>query len=107
MSREREKDTTTDYRALHAATEAGINVPASLTPGAHSAMKALEPLPEYGQTFKGKAGSRRAAAALVKLRRDGRVREESYPGPHRKTKTRLVIVEGSAQNDEQGGGDEG
>jgi hypothetical protein len=93
-------------RALHAATEAGINVPASLTPGAHCAMKALEPLPEYGQAFKGKAGSRRAAAALVKLRRDGRVREESYPGPHRKTKTRLVIVEGSAQNDEQGAGDE-
>lgn len=88
-------------RALLAATEAGINVPASLTPGAHSAMKALEPLPEYGQTFKGKAGSGRAAA-LVKLRRDGRVREESYPGPHRKTKTRLVIVEGSAQNDDQG-----
>jgi len=88
-------------RALRAATEAGIRVPASLTPGAHSAMKALELLPEYGQAFKGRAGSRRAARALTALRRIGRVREETYRTPQRKEQVRLVIVEGSAQNDDQ------
>lgn len=85
-------------RVMRCAAEAGIDVPASLTPGAHSAMKALEPLPEYGQTFKGRAGNSRAAAAIAALRREGRIGEETYRGPHRKTKTRLVIVEGSAQN---------
>ena len=94
-------------RALRAAIEAGIKVPASLAPGAHSAMKALEPLPEYGQTFKGRAGNTRAARAIAALRRDGRISEETYKTAHRKEKTRLVLVEGSAQNDDQGAGDEG
>lgn len=94
-------------RIMRAAAEAGINVPASLTPGAHSAMKALQPLPEYTQTFKGRAGNDRAAAALAALRREGRISEETYPAPHRKTKTRLVIVEGSAQNDGHCANDEG
>lgn len=84
-------------RALLAAHEAQINVPASLTPGAHSAMKALEPLPEYGQTFKGAAGSKRAARALAALRRAGRVREETYRTPQRKERVRLTVAEGSAQ----------
>lgn len=85
-------------RVMRCAAEAGIDVPASLTPGAHSAMKALEPLPEYGQTFKGRAGNSRAAAAIAALRRDGRIREETYRTRQRKDRTRLVIVEGSAQN---------
>lgn len=86
-------------RALRAAAEAGINVPASLTPGAHSAMKALEPLPEYGQAFKGRAGNNRAARALAALRREGRIREETFRTPQRKERTRLVITSGSAQNE--------
>lgn len=88
-------------RAIRAATEAGISLPASLPPGAHSAMKALESLPEYWQTFKGSAGGKRAVRALTALRRVGRVSEETYRTPQRKTKTRRVIVEGSAQNDDQ------
>ncbi|MBM5457546.1 AAA family ATPase [Pseudomonas sp. P66] len=100
-------DQTEIVRALRAAIEAGINVPASLTPGAHSAMKALEPLPEYGQTFRGSAGSKRAARALVALRRSGRVREENYRTPQRKDRVRLVLAEGSTQNDKQSASDEG
>lgn len=88
-------------RALRAAAEAGINVPASLTPGAHSAMKALEPLPEYGQAFKGRAGNTRAARALAALRREGRIREEAYRTPQRKERARLVIASGSAQSEQE------
>lgn len=94
-------------RALQAAIEAGINVPASLTPGAHSAMKALEPLPEYGQAFKGRAGNSRAAKAITALRRAGRVIEETYRTPQRKERVRLVVAEGSAQNDDKSADDEG
>lgn len=100
-------DQTEIIRALRAAKDADINVPASLTPGAHSAMKALEPFPEYGQTFKGRAGNQRAARALTALLRAGRVRKESYPAPQRKVRERLVLVQVSAQNDEQSASDEG
>lgn len=93
-------DQTEIIRALRAAAEAGISVPASLTPGAHSAMKALEPLPEYGQAFKGRAGNSRAARALAALRREGRIREDVYRTRQRKERTRLVIASGSAQNEQ-------
>jgi hypothetical protein len=80
-------------RAMKAAHEAGINVPASTAPGAHSAMKALESLPEYGQTFRGKAGAQRAARALTALIRVGRIRRVEYKTPQRKTRERLELVE--------------
>jgi len=80
-------------RAMKAAHDAGINVPASTTPGAHSAMKALESLPEYGQTFRGKAGGQRAARAITALIRVGRIRRAEYKTPQRKTRERLELVE--------------
>jgi len=80
-------------RALMAAHDAGIKVSASLAPGAYSAMKALEPLPEYSQTFRGKAGGQRAARAITALIRDGRIQRAEYKAPHRKTRERLVLVE--------------
>ena len=80
-------------RAIRAAHDAGINVPASLSPGAHSAMKALESLPEYGQTFRGKAGGQRAARAITALIRTGRIRRTEYRTTQRKTRERLELVE--------------
>lgn len=80
-------------RALRAATEAGINVPANLSPGAHSAMKALEPLPEYSQTFRGKTGGLRAACAVTALLRTGAIRKVEYRTPQRKTRERLELAE--------------
>ena len=79
--------------AMKAAHDAGISVPASLSPGAHSAMKALESLPEYGQTFRGKSGSKRAARAITALIRIGRIRRAEYRTPQRKTRERLELVE--------------
>ncbi len=80
-------------RALTAAHDAGINVSASLASGAYSAMKALEPLPEYSLTFRGKAGGQRAARAITALIRDGRIQRAEYKAPHRKIRERLVLVE--------------
>jgi hypothetical protein len=80
-------------RALTAAHDAGINVSASLAPGAYSAMKALEPLPEYSLTFRGKAGGQRAARAITALIRDGRIQRAEYKAAHRKIRERLVLVE--------------
>ena len=79
--------------AMKAAHEAGINVPGSLTPGAHSAMKALESLPEYCRSFRGRAGGQRAARALTALIRNGRIRRVEYRTPQRKVRERLELVE--------------
>ena len=80
-------------RAMGAAAEAGINVPASLTPGAHSAMNALANLQEYSPNFKrGKPGRARAAAALTALIRKGVVVKESYRRPNRHEAERFVLA---------------
>lgn len=84
-------------RALRAAAEAGIFVPASLTPGAHCAMKALEPLPEFWN-FKGRRGRDRAAEAITRQIRNGRIRRIEYKTPQRKIKTRLELVAGCAES---------
>lgn len=80
-------------RSLVAAVEAGINVPTSVTPGAYSAMKALESLPEYLETFKGKAGATRAARALTALSRCNRITKVQYKKPNRHQAERWEIVE--------------
>lgn len=80
-------------RAFTAAHEAGIKVPASLFPGAYSAMKALESLPEYRHTFRGKSGGQRAALAITALIRVGRIRRTEYKTSNRKNRERLVLVE--------------
>lgn len=81
-------------RALEAAVDAGINVPASVTPGAYSAMKALESLPEYMDTFQGK-GSARAACAITSLARAGRIERIQYQKPNRHFAERWGIVKDS------------
>lgn len=88
-------DHTEIIRALKAAHEAGINVPASLAPSAYSAMKALESLPEYSQTFRGKAGGQRAARAITALIRAGHIRRIKYRTPQRKIREFLELVERS------------
>ncbi|WP_068826736.1 AAA family ATPase [Pseudomonas sp. BMS12] len=80
-------------RALEAAAEAGITVPANTTPGAYSAMSALEVLPEYPKAFaQGKAGRNRARAALTALIRKCVVLSEEYVKANRHKATRLVIA---------------
>ncbi len=80
-------------RALQAASEAGISVPANITPGAHSAMSALEVLPEYPKAFvQGKAGRNRARSALAALMRNCVVLSEEYRKPNRHMATRLVLA---------------
>ncbi|MHC8341241.1 AAA family ATPase [Pseudomonas sp. HLT2-19-2] len=79
--------------AFKAAHDAGINVPASLAPSAYSAMKALESLPEYSQTFRGKAGGQRAARAITALIRAGHIRRIQYRTPQRKIREFLELVE--------------
>lgn len=80
-------------RALKAAAEAGITVPARHTPGNGSAMQTLEPLPEYAQSFRGNEGRKRAASALVALKRARRIVEVDYKDDQRKDRKRLDLVE--------------
>lgn len=86
-------DHTEIIRAFKAAHDAGINVPASLAPSAYSAMKALESLPEYSQTFRGKAGGQRAARAITALIRIAVIQRIQYRTPHRKIRESLELVE--------------
>lgn len=79
-------------RAMRAAPDAGITVPASVTPGAHSAMKALESLPEYARAFRGRQGSQRAARAITALIRSGDIMRVEYKSPQRKIRERLVLT---------------
>lgn len=80
-------------RAMMAAQEAGITVPASLTPGAHSAMKALEALPEYTHTFVGQLGRKRAISTLTALLREKKIKRVEYRTENRKKKERLELVD--------------
>ncbi|UVM55370.1 AAA family ATPase [Pseudomonas sp. B21-012] len=80
-------------RVFTAANDAGIKVPAILTPGAHSAMKALQSLPEYSRIFRGKAGGQRAANAITALIRTGHVRRIKYRTPQRKIRELFELVE--------------
>lgn len=79
-------------RAMHAASEAGIIVPANCMPGAHSAMKALEPLAEYRASFEGSQGRKRAAAAVTSLLRSGHLIESQYTTSQRKIRKQLEVA---------------
>lgn len=80
-------------RVFMAANDAGIKVPANLTPGAHSAMKALESLPEYNRVFRGKPGGKRASLAITALLRTGHVRRIKHKTPNRKIRELFELVE--------------
>lgn len=77
--------------AMQAAQIKGINVPAGLAPGSHSAMSALKPLSEYTRVFQGAPGNRRAAEAITTLVDTGHIRREEYKTEDRKTRARLVL----------------
>lgn len=79
--------------ALQAAIGAGMDVPDNLHPGAHSTFNTLKPFPEYSGRFSdNRAGKDRAHAAIVELKRSGRICSEKYTTAQRKLKTRLVPV---------------
>lgn len=92
-----ERDQAAALAAVIAASQAGVSVPDCLTPCAQSAMRALQPFPEYSTHFRGKAGGSRCAAALAALKRAGRLISEEYRKPNRHASTRLV-ASGSTQN---------
>lgn len=79
-------------RALKAADEAGIIVPAKTSAGNGSAMQALDSLPEYFDTFKGSEGRQRASRALAALKRAGRVFEVEYKNEQRHIRKRLQLL---------------
>jgi RecA-family ATPase len=83
-------------RAMRAAEEAGIVVRASLAPGAHSAMKSLEPLAEYSGPFAGKDGGKRASRALAALIRSGRLQRVEYTDSYRNKRERLALAASDA-----------
>ena len=69
-----------------------MTIPANLNPGAHSAYSTLEAFPEYPARFqKGKQGRNLAAKALVELKRQGRIIEETYTKPNRHKAARFVL----------------
>ncbi len=80
-------------RMIKLATEGGITVPASVTPGAHCAMKALENLQEYPSGLRGSKGSKRAAQAIVALLRSGRLKKVEYRSANRKQRIRLELAQ--------------
>ncbi|WP_346796322.1 AAA family ATPase [Halomonas sp. Bachu 37] len=80
-------------RAMQAAYTAGIVVPASVAPGAHSAMNKLQQLADYGKIFKGRKGRLRASYALESLHSSGRIRTVNYKTPQRKIRTCFELVE--------------
>ena len=84
-------DQVTMLQTLELAFKSEITVPASLTPGAHCAMAALENMAEYPQRFTGKAGRRKAAQAITTLLRAGRVVVVKYRNSQRKLKERLAL----------------
>ena len=84
-------DQVTMLQTLELAFKSEITVPASLTPGAHCAMAALENMAEYPHRFTGKAGRRKAAQAITSLIRAGRVMVVKYRNEQRKTKVRLAL----------------
>jgi AAA domain len=81
-------------KAFKAAAAAGVTIPANLNPGAHSAFATLEAFTEYPARFqKGRQGRNLAARALVELKRQGRVIEETYTKPNRHKAARFVLAE--------------
>ena len=81
-------------RVFRAAREAGVNVPANMTPTAHSAYTTLESFPEYPPRFqKGRQGRQLAARAIVALKRQGVIVEEEYTKASRHKATRFVLVD--------------
>lgn len=78
-------------RAIRAANEAGIIVPAAMS-GPCTAIHVLETLKEYCPEFKrGKIGKQRAKAAIVALIRNGLINRVTYTTAQRNQREKLVF----------------
>jgi hypothetical protein len=87
-----EMDQAEMLRAMKAAAETGINAPANVAPGAHSAMNALGNLPEYSAAFKrGRQGKSRASSALTAMLRYGVIITDTYRKANRHSADRFIL----------------
>lgn len=78
-------------RAIKAAHEAGIIVPAAMS-GPCTAIHVLETFQEYSPEFKrGKLGKQRAKAAITALIRNGRINRVTYTTAQRNQREKLVL----------------
>lgn len=77
---------------LQVAALAGIPIPTA-TSGSATAWHALEPLPEFGATFRGKDGRRRFNAALVRLGRDGSIIKATFKSAGRHVRERWELAQ--------------
>ncbi|WOJ94212.1 AAA family ATPase [Congregibacter variabilis] len=83
--------------AFRAAEQAGISVNASLSKNQYSAQTILGRLPECPEFYKrGKAGHEAAASAIIDLKRQGLLVEETYRDGNRRQKARLILKEHAA-----------
>ncbi|MDT4842206.1 hypothetical protein FQZ97_760970 [compost metagenome] len=79
-------------RAFRAAHEAGLRVSASMS-GPHTAIHALENLPEFGRQYRTtKEGKHRAKAAILALIRNGQIERVEYTDQHRNKRERLELA---------------
>jgi hypothetical protein len=89
-----ESDRETLVIAFQAADAIGLNVPATVTPGGHSAMAVLATLSEYPEALSSaRQGRSRAAKTITSMARDGLLLVESYERAHRKKGKRYVLRE--------------
>jgi hypothetical protein len=87
-------DPTDLVPVFEAAQQAGESVSASLARNQYSAMAVLKRFEEYPEFYrKGRDGHEAAAEAIINLKRQGRLVEESYRTSQRKWKSRLVLTE--------------
>lgn len=77
---------------MQEAARSGVNVPARLAPGNHSAMSVLETLKGCPDRFKGKPGRDRMRLVMTWLQQGGSLRECEYKDASRHVRTRFEVV---------------
>ncbi|WP_223506698.1 AAA family ATPase [Pseudomonas sp. GL-RE-29] len=88
-----EFDQSEMFKAFKAAQKDGVTIPASVVPGAHSAMSALSNLPEYNKIFvAGRDGKLRAAMAITALLRAKVIGVLEYSKPNRHPAQKYVVL---------------
>ncbi|MCY1450834.1 hypothetical protein D9M71_676700 [compost metagenome] len=81
------------FKAFKAAQKDGVTIPASVVPGAHSAMSALSNLPEYNKMFvAGRDGKLRATMAITALIRAKAIGVVEYSKPNRHPAQKFVVL---------------
>ncbi|MDR7286375.1 hypothetical protein J2X84_005239 [Pseudomonas corrugata] len=88
-----EFDQSEMFKTFKVAQEAGLIIPASVTPGAHSAMSALSNLPEYNKMFvDSRDGKLRAAMAITALIRAKAIGVVEYPKSNRHFARKYIVL---------------